>query len=376
MRRKGSTQPPTRAPHPFALRTTLIAAALALLGIGNGAGAAGSMHGHHDMSDAAMQREMAAWFAAHPAHGGSTTADVPSATFNASGFAFNADGNTGTNPDTVHIFAGQFVKWQWIDGSHTVTSGTGSADPNMGVLFNVGLNVTTPTFMRRFDAVGTVPFFCQPHEAFGMKGAVAVSAPADTFRATGFVFDHDGNTGTNPDTVHIQPGDAVMWRWVDGTHTITSGTGVSDPNVGVMFDHALDLNNTVFTFQYTNAGVFPFFCRFHETFGMKGVVVVGAVTGVPPAGARLGFASLPAPNPSRSGFAFRFALPAAGHARAEVLDAQGRRVATLLDRWMESGTWPASWDARIGAGRAPTGVYYVRVTLPGYDAVRSVTLTR
>ncbi len=341
--------------------------------------AAPAMH-HHDMagmSDAEMQRQVAAWFATHPVRVGSVNADLPAATFNASGFAFDADNNLSTVVDTAKIFAGQSVLWQWQSGFHTVTNGTGSGDPNAGLLFDVPHDSGHPTFQFRFDNVGTVPFFCRLHEGFNMKGVVVVKAPSATFVAGGTTFNADGNAGTNPDTVRIQVHQAVTWHWSDGFHTVTNGTGSGDPNAGTLFNHPLDSSNTVFTFVFTSNGTFPFFCQPHEGFGMKGVVIVGnGGAAVPPVAPALGFASMPAPNPTRSGIAFRYALPAAGHARATVLDAQGRRVATLVDADMPAGTWHVSWDGRIQNAPAAPGVYHVRLELPGFDEVRQVSLVR
>lgn len=106
--------------------------------------------------------------AAAPAVAADTT------TVTASGFAF-------TPPD-VTIQMGDTVHWMWVSGSHTVTSGTGAADPNVGALFNASLNITSPDFYVTFgelagtDSAGVYPFHCTPHEFLGMTGTVTVEA--------------------------------------------------------------------------------------------------------------------------------------------------------------------------------------------------------
>jgi plastocyanin len=337
--------------------------------------AAHSMPGMPGMSDFEMQEQIAAWYAAHPAHGAQITTDTPSATFTAAGFQFNADNDAGTQIDTVKVFAGQWVQWQWGSGTHTVTSGT-SSDPTPGTLFNVPLNSSTTSFMFRFDATGTVPFYCVFHDLESMRGAVTVAAPADTFLATGFIFNADHNTATAQDTVHIHAGQAVMFKWKDGIHTTINGTGAADPNAGTLWTHNLTSSDSVFTFTFDNAGTFPFFCSIHESFGMKGVVVVSAVTAVGPTARGIGFVSNPAPNPSQAGVTFRFALPREGQARAEVIDAQGRRVATLVDERLTAGTYAARWDGRANGARAAAGIYYVRLTLPGFTGAKRVAIVR
>jgi plastocyanin len=85
--------------------------------------------------------------------------------------------NLTWQPDSVFIEVGDTVEWVWSVGSHTATNGTGAADPNAGTLFDAPLNSTTPLVSYTFNSVGDYPFFCRPHEGFGMKGNVNVSQP-------------------------------------------------------------------------------------------------------------------------------------------------------------------------------------------------------
>jgi len=198
-----------------------------------------------------------------------------------------------------------------------------------------------------------------------------------TFSASGFQFNADGSTGTPIDTVHIDVGQTVLWQWVSGLHTITSGTGSTDPNVGLIFDQPLDTSNRQFFHTYTSGGTFPFFCSIHEGLNMRGVVIVNDPVGVPPgAGARVGFAAEPWPNPSAAGVSFRFNLAVDGRVRADVIDARGRFVATIVDRPFAAGTHGASWDGRDAGGKAASGAYYLRLHVPGFTGGRSFVLTR
>jgi len=77
-----------------------------------------------------------------------------------------------------------------------------------------------------------------------------------------------------PSTVVINAGDTVRWTNTSGFfHTVTSGTGSSDPAVGALFDQSLPAG-AVFEFTFTTPGTFPYFCRPHEFSGMEGTVVV------------------------------------------------------------------------------------------------------
>jgi len=205
----------------------------------------------------------------------------------------------------------------------------------------------------------------------------ATSTEAVTFRAVGTVFDLDGNTSTVVDTARISVGDTVSWTWVSGSHTVTNGTGSDDLDAGVLFNANLNSASRNFSFPFTAAGTYPFFCVIHEGLNMRGVVIVTRTAGVKPGSvAHAGFVSDPAPVPSRGGVTFRFAVTRAGHVRADVFDVRGRRVAVALDRETGAGTFDGAWDGRMRSGeRVASGVYYLRLTLPGMAESRRVVIT-
>jgi plastocyanin len=87
------------------------------------------------------------------------------------GFQDPANGNSNVSIVAV----GTTVQWVRTDFIlHTVTSGTGALDPQAGSVFHSVLNASTPTFTHTFNTLGKFPYFCQPHEPFGMTGVVHV----------------------------------------------------------------------------------------------------------------------------------------------------------------------------------------------------------
>ncbi len=95
---------------------------------------------------------------------------------------------------------------------------------------------------------------------------LAAQATTHLVQQAGFTFD--------PQEMTIAVGDSVRWEWNDGIHTVTSGTGPSDPSVGSLFDAPLDATHPVFIHRFLQPGDVPYFCRFHFALDMTGVIHV------------------------------------------------------------------------------------------------------
>ncbi len=110
--------------------------------------------------------------------------------------------------------------------------------------------------------------------------AVRIAALASLFSLTARAKIWDvtiQNFAFDPAQLTITAGDTVRWTQKDSvTHTTTSGpNGVEDGlwNSGNMTLAA----NTVFSFTFTNAGAYPYFCQPHRSF-MRGTVTVEAAS--------------------------------------------------------------------------------------------------
>jgi plastocyanin len=129
------------------------------------------------MSDADMQAMAAAHYKAAPAHGfvATTTTAVAADTFLVSNYQFNADHNSATQVDVVHITAGQSIMFKWVVGIHTSTSGL-SSDVTPGLLWDFPVDTGHHETIVAFPTPGTYPFFCQYHgDLFNMVGTVVVA---------------------------------------------------------------------------------------------------------------------------------------------------------------------------------------------------------
>ena len=78
-----------------------------------------------------------------------------------------------------------------------------------------------------------------------------------------------------PALVTIQAGDTVRFVHHDGDeeHSVTSGEP-DTAEAGVVFDEDLGADGEQLMVTFTQAGAFPYFCRFHFMEGMAGTVLV------------------------------------------------------------------------------------------------------
>jgi plastocyanin len=79
-------------------------------------------------------------------------------------------------PADVTIAQGDVVRWVWIEGSHTTTSGS---DCTPDGLWTAVIGPTNRTFEFTFSNTGLFNYFCLPHCGMGMVGSIAVLDPAD-----------------------------------------------------------------------------------------------------------------------------------------------------------------------------------------------------
>jgi len=78
------------------------------------------------------------------------------------------------------------------------------------------------------------------------------------------------------------------------------------------------------------------------------------------------------PNPFNASTTIRFSIPRAGRVRLTIYNAQGKYVATLLDRWTAAGSHTFTFDA----SGFPSGVYLYQVQIDEFTHVKKMLLLR
>ena len=71
-------------------------------------------------------------------------------------------------PAVTNITAGDSVLWTWVNINHSVSNTAG--------LFSSKVQGTGTIYVNTFNSVGTFPYQCTIHHAFGMTGSIIVAA--------------------------------------------------------------------------------------------------------------------------------------------------------------------------------------------------------
>jgi hypothetical protein len=160
---------------------------------------------------------------------------------------------------------------------------------------------------------------------------------------------HDSSGVFASDTVSIPPGGSSAFSAV----WVSTRPGTDSIRVYI------DGSSLVLQSQYDNDSV--------QVVTQPGTVDVAA----PEARARVWLA--PAfPNPARALATFRFTLPIAGHATLRIYDVAGRRVASVVDEWLQPGFHVRYWDTR----QVAAGVYFYSLRSGSSNMSRQIIIVR
>ncbi|MBU1701225.1 MAG: hypothetical protein KJ970_16275 [Candidatus Eisenbacteria bacterium] len=135
--------------------------------------------------------------------------------------------NFAFSPADLTIADGDTVRWSWVSGTHTTTSGDPTSCTPDG-LWNAPLSVSNTFFEFDFTGMGGTAstYFCMPHCLGGMRGSVTVQDVAGVSghggpgNFAGLSELHASPNPFNPDTVVrfiLAQADHVQLRVFDAT---------------------------------------------------------------------------------------------------------------------------------------------------------------
>ncbi len=222
-------------------------------------------------------------------------------------------GGFGFGPPVVRVDPGTTVTWKWTGkgGGHNVVASSGAFESKL-------TGESGFTFEHTFESAGVTKYYCMPHKAMGMKGAVIVGdaavtlpgggtptptatetategrAERDTARSFGGwladtsnydgVVDRRGESEVTvqvgakgnggplafePAAVHVSPGTTVKWEWVGPRRY-----DVADPDLGYESRQVAG-EGFGYAVEFGGDGLSKYECTKYGDQGMRGVVLVG-----------------------------------------------------------------------------------------------------
>jgi plastocyanin len=196
----------------------------------------------------------------------------------------SVQGSPDYDPDTAEVPMNERVVWVNEDTvPHTSTSGTGLEDPNSGTVFDTSIinggESSAPQELKGVKEGDEVSYYCAVHPYMtskltvtaasaggGGSAATTTNATTTTGATTGGAASSTpttptttttttaaaatltipmgsatpGNPAYEPASLTVKKGDVIDVVNEDTSpHTVTSGTGLEDPNAGKMFDTSI-----------------------------------------------------------------------------------------------------------------------------------------
>jgi halocyanin-like protein len=207
--------------------------------------------------------------------------------------AVGAGDGLAFGPPAVHVDNGATVRWEWTGegGAHNVVAEDGT--------FDSGSPMSSGTFEYTFESDGIYNYYCAPHKAIGMLGAVVVGNqyprwqeedehdnPAGRYLSSANNYDGEVVDGReysevvvevgagnglafDPAALHVRPGTTIRWEWTGegGAHNIIAEDGP--------FDSGSPVSSGTYEYTVEDAGIYRYYCAPHEAAGMKGALLVG-----------------------------------------------------------------------------------------------------
>lgn len=129
---------------------------------------------------------------------------------------------------------------------------------------------------------------------FRLFALIALLLPTLARAATTNVTVGQGGTRFTPNTVSIVVGDTVTWTWAGNNHSATSGPPGTPSGV---FDSGIKNSGAIYSFTFTSAGAYSYYCRVHGAM-MTGTITVTAATPTPTPTPTVAPTPTPTPSPT------------------------------------------------------------------------------
>jgi plastocyanin len=174
----------------------------------------------------------------------------------------------------------------------------------------------------------------------------------------------NGTNTFSPATLTINKGDIVTWT-SEGTHNVKSGTSCTPD---AKFTSATLSTGNTFSFTFSNAGTFPYFCSFHCSMGMTGVITVSATNGIETASSFQNIYKV-FPNPFAGSTNIGYTLTRASEVKIDVTSITGQKVLGLALNQV-----PGQYNQELDLSHLSKGVYVLLMRLDGIPAKETLLI--
>jgi plastocyanin len=200
-------------------------------------------------------------------------------------------GSPDYDPDNPQVPLSNKIVWDNQDTvPHTATSGTGPSDPNAAKVFDTSIinagESSNPVELKDVKEGDTISYHCTIHPYMTAQLSIAAAAQGGGGAQTGANQTGAAQTGAtggptinilqgaavqgspdyDPDVLTAKKGDEVTVVNQDTVpHTVTSGTGPSDPNSAQLFDTSI-INggeSAKLSLAQVNPGQYDYHCTIH-----------------------------------------------------------------------------------------------------------------
>jgi plastocyanin len=184
-----------------------------------------SIHHNHLNQTAFTMKKMLLFFAA-----ATMIASVASATIitvNVAEFSFSP-----SSIPNAHV--GDTIKWVWVNGTHTTTSG---AIPTGATAWDAPIDATNTTYSYKLTKAGAYTYHCTPHQSMGMTASITVQGSSGVSAvSTPSLFDVYPNPAANSLYIMLKDGQHATISVIDALGRLVQTGDYS----GKMIDIATD----------------------------------------------------------------------------------------------------------------------------------------
>ncbi|WP_395377291.1 plastocyanin/azurin family copper-binding protein [Marinicella sp. W31] len=182
------------------------------------------------------------------------------------------------SPSALTIEAGDTVRWINTGGSHNVVARDNSfrcAEGCDGQGGNGNASASAWQVEVTFRQTGTINYFCEPHDVFGMRGSITVvepTEPAPQIQAL-------PNNSFSPDELTVIAGEKLRITNVAGVHNFRTNNDDFICSEACVGDNQLLETGPIgfpwdIYISFDTPGQVPYYCETHQADGMLGIINV------------------------------------------------------------------------------------------------------